>query len=109
MLIFCIKKRKSFTLAEILIVIAIIGIIAESTIPTLFMNVQKQEASARIKSFFSDMNQAISLSELDNGDASNWEKSSGDLKSSDGSEDYSGQANASYSFFIKYLAPYLKY
>src|SRR5574344_1738237 len=37
------KLRKAFTLAEILIVLAIIGVVAALTIPTLMNNIQDKE------------------------------------------------------------------
>ncbi len=36
-------KKIAFTLAEVIIVVAIIGMIAEMTIPSLMQNVQKQQ------------------------------------------------------------------
>src|SRR5574344_1675094 len=45
-------KKTAFTLAEILIVLGIIGIIAEMTIPTLMENVQKQEYVTALKKFY---------------------------------------------------------
>lgn len=36
------KRYAAFTLAEVLIVLGILGVIAEMTIPTLVQNTQKQ-------------------------------------------------------------------
>lgn len=47
----------AFTLAEVLIVLGIIGIIAEMTIPTLMANVQLAELQAEYKKTYSDLNQ----------------------------------------------------
>lgn len=47
----------AFTLAEVLIVLGIIGIIAEMTIPTLMTNVQLAELQNEYKKAYSDLNQ----------------------------------------------------
>jgi prepilin-type N-terminal cleavage/methylation domain-containing protein len=46
-------RRVAFTLAEVLIVLSIIGIIAESTIPTLKEKVDKQVYVSQLKKFYS--------------------------------------------------------
>src|SRR5574344_1670122 len=47
------KKSLAFTLAEVLIVLGIIGIVAALTIPTLMANVQKQQYVTALKKFYS--------------------------------------------------------
>ena len=44
-------KKRSFTLAETLITLAIIGIVAALTIPSVMQNYKKHVYSARIKKF----------------------------------------------------------
>src|SRR5574344_780724 len=46
-------KRKAFTLAEVLIVLGIIGIVAAMTIPTLMNKVAKQEYVTELRKFYS--------------------------------------------------------
>src|SRR5574344_2675960 len=46
-------KRTAFTLAEVLIVLGIIGIVASMTIPTLMNKVAKQEYLTALKKFYS--------------------------------------------------------
>src|SRR5574344_1078186 len=46
-------KRVAFTLAEVLIVLGIIGIVASMTIPTLMNKVAKQEYLTALKKFYS--------------------------------------------------------
>ena len=59
-MISCINKKLfAFTLAEVLIVIGIIGIIAETTIPTLIDNTNKQVAVTQIKKITSIINNDI--------------------------------------------------
>jgi len=52
-------KRFGFTLAEVLIVIGIIGIVANMTIPTLIDNVQEQSNIIVFKRVYSDINSVI--------------------------------------------------
>jgi prepilin-type N-terminal cleavage/methylation domain-containing protein len=66
-------KRFAFTLAEVLIVLGVVGVVAEMTIPTVYMNAEKQSAVAKLQKFYSVMSQAIDLSEIDHGDAINWD------------------------------------
>lgn len=53
---FCVKKI-AFTLAEVLITLGIIGIVAAITIPTLISNHQKREIETKLKEDFSIFNQ----------------------------------------------------
>ncbi|MDR1169137.1 MAG: type II secretion system GspH family protein [Heliobacteriaceae bacterium] len=66
------KRRTGFTLAEVLITLGVIGIVAAMTMPSLVQNYKKKEASARLKKFYSSMSQAITLSEIDNGEVAEW-------------------------------------
>lgn len=69
---FNIKSILAFTLAEVLIVIGIIGIVAEMTIPTLQKEFQKQITITNLKKQYSSLSQAVKLSESDNGPNENW-------------------------------------
>lgn len=53
-------KKSAFTLAEVLITLGIIGIVAEMTIPTLMNNVQNQAYVSGMKKGFSVLSQANS-------------------------------------------------
>ena len=89
-------KKFAFTLAEVLIVISIVGIVAELTIPTLYSNFQKQETITNLKKQYTSLAQAVKLSETDNGNVSTWDW---------------GIANDTASIrasFDTYWAPYLK-
>lgn len=59
--------KKGFTLAEVLIVLSIIGIVAEFTIPTLLYKVQMAELQTALKKAYSDISQAFSLAAFDEG------------------------------------------
>lgn len=41
--------KKGFTLAEVLITLGIIGVVAAMTMPSLIQNYRKKEATTRIK------------------------------------------------------------
>ncbi|MDD3150693.1 MAG: prepilin-type N-terminal cleavage/methylation domain-containing protein [Candidatus Gastranaerophilales bacterium] len=60
-------KNKGFTLAETLIVIAIIGIIASIVTPMLFGTTSDAELKAKWKKSFSDLSQATMMIMADNG------------------------------------------
>ncbi|MBQ8459219.1 type II secretion system protein [bacterium] len=81
-------KYRAFTLAEVLITIGIIGVVAALTIPNLINNYKKQSTAIQLKSEYSKILQAIKLSITDNGDPSSWDK---DNK----------------TFLAKYIVPYL--
>ena len=59
--------RKSFTLSEILIAIIVIGIIAALTILNFIVSYKRQKYTARLKKFYSVMNNAIRESSVNNG------------------------------------------
>lgn len=62
----------AFTLAEILIVLGIIGVVAALTIPSLIVNYQKKATVTKLQKFYSSMSQAIILSEIDNNSVNTW-------------------------------------
>ena len=95
-------------MAEILITLGIIGVVASLTMPLLIQHHKKAEATTRLKKFYSAMSQAILLSEIDNGPALDWQYPSyvGSDWSQIPAED---NKNASLTYFNKYLAKYLKY
>lgn len=61
------KALTAFTLAEVLIVLGIIGVVAEMTIPTLVQNTQKQVLRISFKKAYSTISEAVALTKLDLG------------------------------------------
>lgn len=61
-------RKSAFTLAEILITLGIIGIVAAMTIPTLMTKYAKQRTETQLKSFYSRINQTLKMSAAENGD-----------------------------------------
>lgn len=84
-------RAKAFTLAEVLITLGIIGIIAALTIPRLIVNYQKHVTISKVKKFYTEMNQVMQYSIAENGEYSTW--------------DFSLH---SYEFYTKYFEKYLK-
>ena len=66
------KMKIAFTLAEVLITLGIIGIVAAMTMPTLMANHRKKETVTKLKKFYSVVNQAIGMSVAEYGEASGW-------------------------------------
>lgn len=60
------KRESAFTLAEVLITLSIIGIVATLTIPTITADSQKQAEVAAYKKAYSEIAQAVKLMAYDN-------------------------------------------
>ena len=58
--------KSGFTLAEVLITLGIIGVVAAMTLPTLIQKNQETELTTRAKRMYSEVNQAIKLYEAQN-------------------------------------------
>ena len=58
---------KGFTLAEILITLTVIGVVAALTIPSLLQNTNDAEFKTAWKKSFADLNQAVKMAAADNG------------------------------------------
>lgn len=99
---------KAFTLAEVLITLAIIGIVAAITIPGLVQNYKRKEYSTRLKKFYSTMQQAIQMSELDNGAVNTWDLPVA-VYDDENNYDYSTNYMEVKEWLNKYLLPYLNY
>ena len=84
-------KKFGFTLAEVLITLGIIGVVAAMTLPTLFGNIQKRQTVSRLQKVYAELKQAVKISSDENGDPSGW--------------DYT---LTNEEFIKRYFAPYLK-
>lgn len=84
--------KRGFTLAEVLITLGIIGVVAALTLPILINTYEKQVTISRLKQTYSILHQAILLSENENGDMKYW--------------DYSADTSGT-RFFNQYLKPYI--
>ena len=64
--------RLGFTLAEVLITLGIIGVVAALTLPALIQNYQKKATATSVKKAYSELNQIIERAKADYGDPSGW-------------------------------------
>ena len=68
-----ITKLLAFTLAETLIVMGIIGVVAALTIPNLNSSTADKEKVAKLKKVYSNLNDAIGRTEAVYGNISEWQ------------------------------------
>ena len=95
------RKNLAFTLAEVLITLGIIGIVAAMVIPSLINAYQKHVTVTRLKQTYAQITQAVKLSEAENGDFTGWNMSV---------PSWSGYYPDLNEKFVKtYFLPYLKY
>ena len=87
-----VEQKVAFTLAEVLITLGVIGVVAAMTLPTLIQHNQKQQTVSQLKKVYTNLNQALKLSQIDNDEFQYWDTSSLNAK----------------DYFEKYWKPYLK-
>lgn len=66
------KKKIAFTLAEVLITLGIIGVVAAMTLPVLIQNNINRTVETRLAKFYSVFNQALKMAEVEYGDKEDW-------------------------------------
>ena len=91
--------KKAFTLAEVLITLGIIGIVAAMTIPTLITNYQKNITITRLKEVYSTFANVLLLAKAEHGDTQYWENAIG--------QSITNKETATTKFCEKYIIPYL--
>lgn len=89
-------KKKAFTLAEVLITLGIIGIVAAMTLPTLVTKYRKQQTVTHLKKVYTSLNQALRLSEAEFGPYEYW------------STGYSNGTQDVHEYYEKYWYPRFK-
>ncbi len=67
------NKLIGFTLAEVLITLGIIGVVAAMTLPSLIANYKRKVVVTQLKKTYSTLSQAFERSKADYGDSSNWD------------------------------------
>lgn len=104
---YTINTKPAFTLAEVLITLGVIGIVAALTLPALIANYKKSVVETRLAKFYSTMNQAVQRAETDFGDKKDWPEIGSGFE-----EDENGNPDTSKSlpleWFNTYMRPYLK-
>lgn len=66
-------KKDAFTLAEVLITLGIIGVVAAMTLPALITNYKDKQTVSQLKKVYSSLNQAVQLAKEDNGPIESWD------------------------------------
>ena len=64
---YSLKKKTAFTLAEVLITLGIIGVVAAMTIPSLIQNARNRELESGLKKGASVIGQALNMYQAENG------------------------------------------
>ena len=100
------NAKAAFTLAEVLITLGIIGIVAAMTLPALIQKHNKQVVETRLKKFYSTINQAIQLTEVDYGDKQYLYNEFRDICDTNGFA--ADSFECSEIIFNKYLKKYIK-
>ena len=90
-------KTPAFTLAEVLITLGIIGIVAAMTLPTMIMNHRKQVTVNKVKKFYTVMSQATNSAIAEYGSMEDWQGFT-----------TAGNGEEMQNWFDTYLKPYLK-
>lgn len=89
--------KKGFTLAEVLITLGIIGIVAAMTLPVLTKKYKRYLVETKLKAAYSILSQALAISEAANGPATYW-------KTPDSSNGFNLN-----DYMMTYFSPYIKY
>lgn len=90
-------KFKGFSLAEVLITLGVIGVVAAMTLPTLIQNYQKQATVTQLKKAYSEFTQALQKAEAEHGLMETW-----DFK------DFDSALDRAMYFGENYLFPHIK-
>ena len=90
------SRKIAFTLAEVLITLGIIGVVAAMTMPSLVANYEKKRTATAVKKAYSELSQALKLAEVDYGDMEYWDYPDGlDVEENK-------------AFVNRYITPYYK-
>ena len=99
-------RRCAFTLAEVLITLGIIGVVAALTMPTLIAKHQKQVFVNRVKQTYSIVSNAMISAVAEYGEPNTWD-AFGNFDTSDPNYNVNHQNNMK-NVATKYFKPYLK-
>ncbi len=93
--------KPAFTLAEVLITLGIIGVVAAMTLPVVVNKYQEQVTVSKVKKFYSLINQALLMAIDENGTVDEWGFIENDANAEDG--EYPQRSNKLFSYFKPYL------
>lgn len=91
------RKNKAFTLAETLVVMGIIGVVAALTIPNLSSSTANKENVARVQKAYSTINEAFERVQAEYGNIERWPL-----------RDFGWNGNNDTDFFANRMSEYLK-
>ena len=100
------NRCAAFTLAEVLITLGIIGIVAAMTIPTLINNYQKKQTLSKLKQTYSIISQALTMAQTEHGDTTTW-KVAGITGTNTEDENFNRE-DVITTFAQTYFIPYIK-
>ena len=109
-----VPRKAAFTLAEVLITLGIIGVVAALTLPTLIQNQQEKEKVVRLKKAYSILNNAIQRAITEDGPISSWsgisksESATSDMTDEEKEEISQASVNTSKAF-MAHIKPYLNF
>jgi len=93
------RHQKAFTLAETLLTLAVIGVVAVLVIQNIINSINRQQTLSGLKVAYSILKEAVKQSEIDNDETQYWDYSNGDA--------WAKNVRAN-EFAHKYLIPYFK-
>ncbi len=105
-------KRVAFTLAEVLITLAIIGVVAAMTIPTLIANYQEKQTVTKLTDAYAIMSNAYALAKVEKGPISGWfpnaVQGGSEIDEETGEITFDENMIKNADTFLDIIAPYLK-
>ena len=100
-------RKVAFTLAEVLITLGVIGVVAALTLPNLIQNYQKHVTVNRLKVNYNILSNAIRMAEAEYGDITSWEETSSHYDTDYSSDDKANAKLQAGEIVKKYILPYL--
>lgn len=99
--------KHGFTLAEVLITLGIIGVVASLTLPAIVQKNNNKVVETRLKKFYSMINQAVQRAEADYGDRTYWYQDTNTIDADQDGKPIPGSSTIE-KWWNKYMAPYIK-
>ncbi len=103
--------KRAFTLAEVLITLGIIGVVAALTIPTLIANYQEKQTVSRLTKAYATISNAYQMAKVENGELSAWGftgNSTNGTTDEDGNYEIADATVNNSNLFWAKMVPYLK-
>ena len=104
-------RRAAFTLAEVLITLGIIGVVAAMTIPTLIADYQEKQTVTKLTKAYATLNNAYQMAKVENGELRSWgfTNNAGEIDTDENGNPIQNEYNEiNRNLFWKTLSPYIK-